>query len=106
MENTSQTMNTVSSEEVSTPNANQSSNIVGSLEESELATLTTLRVSARDIVQELGQMEVRKARMLGSVHDIERRAQDLLNKVGERLNIPEGQKWQVTPEGDAELMVE
>ena len=79
-------------------------NIVGDLEPIEIKTLNTLREAAREVTLEIGNLEVRKARLLGSLSDIEGRAQQILNGVSKRLGIPDGQAWQVTPEGKARVL--
>jgi len=72
----------------------------------EITVLSSLRKSANDVVTEIGQIEVRKARLLGSLSEIEARAQGVLNTAGERLDIPDGQPWQVTPEGKVVMIPE
>lgn len=72
----------------------------------EMSVLGSLRKSANDVVSEIGQIEVRKARLLGSLSEIEARAQNVLNTAGTRLNIPEGTPWQVTPEGKVVMLPE
>ena len=39
--------------------------------------------------------------MIGSLGDIENKAQELLANEAKRLGIPDGTAWQVTPEGKA-----
>ena len=72
----------------------------------EITVLSSLRQSANDVVTEIGQIEVRKARLLGSLSEIEARAQGVLNTAGDRLDIPEGQPWQVTPDGKVVMIPE
>ena len=74
---------------------------LGELEEAEMKGITEMRQVSRDITPEIGTLEVRKARLLGNLGDIERRAQDILKGAGERLGVAEGAAWHVTPEGKA-----
>ena len=74
---------------------------IGDVEESTIATLNSLRQAAKDLAAEIGNIEIRKARMIGSLGDIENKAQELLANEAKRLGIPEGTAWQVTPEGKA-----
>jgi len=93
-------------ETVGTTTTGTEDNVIGTLDPEEIQTLETLRNAANGVVQEVGQIEVRKARLLGSLSDIENRAQEVLNTAARRLNIPEGTAWQVTPEGTARIMGE
>jgi hypothetical protein len=102
-ETTTETVETVDTVGTTATDTNDE-NIIGSLDPEEVQTLETLRNAANSVVQEVGQIEVRKARLLGSLSDIENRAQEVLNSAARRLNIPEGTAWQVTPEGTARIM--
>lgn len=74
---------------------------LGQVEETTIAQLNSLRQAAKDLSAEIGNIEIRKARMIGSMGEIEQRANELLMAEAKRLNIPEGTAWQVTPEGKA-----
>jgi hypothetical protein len=99
--------------------------VVGELTEGERNTLASFQQAAGNILQELGrieaskiqmlvgpgdvlakigEMEVSKARLLGNYQDIEGKAQGLLNNAAKRMAIPEGQRWQVGPEGKAVVL--
>jgi hypothetical protein len=79
-------------------------NIVGSLTQEEMRMLNMLRQQGNVLIMQVGDMEVRKARMLGRLQDFENEAQKLLNLVSKRLGIVEGTTWQVTPDGKARLV--
>lgn len=72
----------------------------GSVETSVLQQLNSLKQAAKDIQLEVGNIEIRKARLIGSLGEVENRAQHLLTEEGKRLGIPEGVAWQVTAEGE------
>lgn len=74
---------------------------LGDVQAETIQQLNSLRQAAKDIANEIGQMEIRKARLIGSLGDIENKAQELLTAEGKRLGVPEGTAWQVTPEGKA-----
>ena len=74
---------------------------VGEVQSEVIQQLTTFRQAAKDIASEIGQIEIRKARLIGSLGDIENKAQGLLTEEGKRLGIPDGTAWQVTPDGKA-----
>lgn len=75
--------------------------VLGQVEETTISQLNSLRQAAKDLSAEIGNIEIRKARMIGSMGEIEQRANELLMAEAKRLNIPEGTAWQVTPEGKA-----
>lgn len=78
---------------------------LGQVEETTIAQLNSLRQAAKDLSAEIGNIEIRKARMIGSMGEIEQRANEILMAEAKRLNIPEGTAWQVTPEGKAITVV-
>jgi hypothetical protein len=81
-------------------------NVIGEVEETTITQLNSLRQAAKDIAAEIGNIEIRKARMIGSMGEIEAKAQELLANEAKRLDIPEGTAWQVTPEGKAIILKE
>lgn len=71
-----------------------------SLTEEENTMLNALRARANQLTTEIGAIEVRKARLIGAISSAEAQANQLLKDVAERLEIPQGQSWQVTPQGE------
>lgn len=69
------------------------------LTEEESKHISALHRQASDIIQAIGQEEVRKAKLMSQLADIEERAQGVMNSVGARLQIPAGTPWQVKPDG-------
>lgn len=80
-----------------------SDNNFGNVDTAVLQQLNSLKKAAQDVTTEVGNIEVRKARLIGSLGEIESRAQHLLTEEGKRLGIPEGTAWQVTGEGEVIL---
>lgn len=74
-----------------------------SLTEEENNMLNALRQRATQISNEIGNIEIRKARLIGAVSQAEAQANQLLQDVAERLEIPQGQSWQVSPDGSIVL---
>lgn len=70
-------------------------NIIGTLEQNEKLILEGLKSSARDLTYELGQMELRKVHIIRRIGEAEQKAQQVLEEVGKRLEIPENAIWQV-----------
>lgn len=60
---------------------------VGHLEDLELQQVASLRQSANELISQIGQLEVQKARMLGHMSDIEERAQGVLNAAKQRFGV-------------------
>lgn len=78
--------------------------IVGTVDPQKLQGLNAMRRVISDLTAQIGQHEVAKARLLGTLQEIETQAQQILNKEAERLNIPRGRQWQITAEGTARLI--
>lgn len=60
---------------------------VGQLEENEVKLIEAYRKTANDMIQQIGQLEVQKARLLGQMADVEERAQKVLNEAKQRFNV-------------------
>lgn len=71
---------------------------VGTLTEEELNLLNSMRASSSQVILQVGQLEVRKARLLSQLGDIEDRANALVAKATQRFGV-EGGPWTVTPDG-------
>ena len=82
----------------------QDPSVVGRMEEAESNAVNNLRRQANAVISEIGQLEVRKARMLGTLGAIEAEAQKVMNAVAQRLGIPEGQPWQASPDGSVRVV--
>lgn len=82
----------------------QDPDIVGALTPEEMAMLMGLRQKGSQVTMEIGNLELRKARLLGTMSDIEVQGQNMLNTVAVRLGLAEGQPWQVLPDGRARIL--
>jgi len=71
--------------------------------EEEVAMLGRYRAAGEDCVKELGQLEIRKARIMASYGQLEQASQSKLMEIGKRLEIPEGTAWTVKPDGAIEV---
>ena len=71
--------------------------------EEEIAMLGRFRSAGEDCVKELGQLEIRKARIMASYGQLEQASQSKLMEIGKRLNIAEGTAWTVKPDGGVEI---
>lgn len=72
--------------------------IAGTLEPEEKGVLNGLQEQANNVVRQIGELEVRKARLLGALSDLEGRSSGIMQNVAKRLNIPEGRRWHVSGE--------
>tara|TARA_X000000950_G_scaffold289169_2_gene410429 strand:- start:1989 stop:2432 length:444 start_codon:yes stop_codon:yes gene_type:complete len=65
----------------------------------ELEILNRYRVAGEDCIKELGNMEIRKARIIASYGQLEQASQQKLMQIGKDLGIAEGTGWSVNPDG-------
>lgn len=76
------------------------SEIAKKLTDDENKQITGLHRQAQEIVHAIGQTEVRKAKLLSQLADVEEQAQGVMNSVGARLELPQGVPWHITPDGN------
>ena len=78
--------------------------VVGSLTAQEMQAISTLRQHGSQVTMEIGNLEIKKARLLGNLSSLETQAQNIMNEAGKRLGIAEGQPWHVNPDGSVRLV--
>lgn len=71
--------------------------------EADMAILNRFRLAGEDCVKELGNIEIRKARIIASYGQLEAASQNKLREIGEALGIAEGSGWSVNPDGTVEV---
>jgi hypothetical protein len=88
-------------DQIQTPETTEASSedMAKKLSPEEVTSLTQMHRQAQEIVQQIGQSEVRKGRLLASLSDIEEQAQAMMNAAASRLGIPPGTPWQMAPDG-------
>ena len=69
----------------------------------DMEMLNRYRTAGEDCVKELGNMEIRKARIIASYGQLENASQQKLMEIGEALGIAEGTGWSVNPDGSVTL---
>jgi len=74
---------------------------IGDVPKEVVDAVNSMRGRANTITMELGRMEARKFHLIHELNRLETSAQGLLRSEGDRLGIPEGTPWQLTPEGKA-----
>lgn len=80
------------------------SDIAKKLTDDENKQITGLHRQAQEIVHAIGQTEVRKAKLLSQLSDVEEQAQGVMNSVGVRLGLPQGVPWHITPDGNVVIV--
>jgi len=93
-----------SAAEKDTPEVPPNPNFMGTMEPGELAMMTTLRQQTRKIQNDIGGMEIQKARLIGNLSGVEAQLDNHLNMVGQRLGVPQGTQFQVTQDGQCYRM--
>ena len=74
-------------------------NIVGALTQPEMEGFANLRKVGNNLLIRIGSLEALKARVLGELGVNEEQIELLLQGVSKRLGIPDGQKYQILPDG-------
>lgn len=80
------------------------SDVAKKLTDDESKEITGLHRQAQELVHAIGQTEVRKAKLLTQLSDVEEKAQGVMNSVGARLGLPQGVPWHITPDGNIVLI--
>jgi hypothetical protein len=73
---------------------------VGTLTEEEMGMIAQLRQAATQLLNNLGQLELRKSQIVAQLQRNEGQAQQILVDAKNRLGIPEGAAWQVQENGE------
>jgi hypothetical protein len=90
----------MSEENVNTETATANQPVeVGSLTEEEMATISQLRQNANQLLNQLGQLELRKTRIAFQIERNEAQAQQVVASARERLGISEDAPWQIQEDG-------
>lgn len=69
-----------------------------------LQALYQMQAHGDQLAAEIGRLEIRKTDLVGQIKDLNQRASELLRQEGQRLGLPSGASWKVTPEGKAVLV--
>lgn len=65
----------------------------------ELEQMLRIHQEAQQVTVQIGQSEIRKARLLSGLGEIEERGMRVMSEIGKRLGIPAGTRWQAGPDG-------
>ena len=72
---------------------------VGSLTEEEMSTISQLRQNANQLLNQLGQLELRKTRLAFQIERNEAQAQEVVASARDRLGISGDAPWQIQEDG-------
>ena len=86
-------------QEVETAEATETAEAELKVSAEDMALLNRYRTAGEDLIKELGNIEIRKARMIASYGQLEQASQQKLMQVGKDLGITEGTGWSVNPDG-------
>lgn len=86
-------------QEVETAEATETAEAELKVSAEDMALLNRYRTAGEDLIKELGNIEIRKARMIASYGQLEQASQQKLMQVGADLGIAEGTGWSVNPDG-------
>lgn len=64
-----------------------------------IGAVNQLRQRAEMLTAEIGRIEIRKGAILNEITNLNEKATALLRQEGDRLGIPAGAEWMVSPEG-------
>lgn len=65
-----------------------------------MGAIAQLRQAATQLLNSLGQLELRKSQIVAQLQRNEGQAQQILIEAKNRLEIPEGSSWQVQEDGE------
>jgi len=80
--------------------------LVDKLTEAELTSYKNARAYATQLLQQLGTLELRKARLVGDLNANEANAQKLLEGVRSRLSLDKDTPWQINEDGAVYILSE
>jgi len=94
----------MANEETQAPQDNETQNppgYVGDLDPKARGQFMMLQQQSNQITGQIGQMEVKKAQLLRNMDQLQAEAQKIIDAEADRLGIPQGVPWQITPDGKA-----
>jgi len=72
---------------------------MGQLTEQELQTIAQLRTAANQLLGTLGQLEIRKSRVVALLERNEVQAQQILSEARKRSGVSDDMPWQIQEDG-------
>jgi hypothetical protein len=78
--------------------------LIGNLSDEEKGEMDKLRQSHQMTLLRIGQLEVQKRDMLTALDLLDKQGNDLSARIGQRLGITAGVKWNANPDGTVRLV--
>ena len=86
------------------PNVGPAPHVWGHLSPEQLKAMQALRQRGREVVTEIGMLDVRKMRLYVTLSDIEAQGEVLMKEEAIRVGVPDGTPFQVDPKGGILVM--
>jgi len=83
---------------------NENPDIIGKLSDEERDSLTQMRQHSQEVLIKIGQIRVQEMRLLARLDQMDAGAQEIMNKISSRLEVPEGQQWIALQDGSIRLV--
>jgi len=77
---------------------------VGELAPAEMVQLQQLQAQANAVYNHIGQLEVKKASLLGRIGAIEAKGQEVMDGIAQRCGIERGTPWRITPDNKVQVV--
>lgn len=74
--------------------------VVGKVPQDQLDKLSRARVAAQTAQFQIGDLEIRKARLLTQIADLEDDAAEIMAEIAKGLGVEDGVPYQITKDGD------
>ena len=73
----------------------------GTVSQETQSAIAMMRQRTEGLIVEVGRMELRKARFLAQIEELDQAASRLLRQEAQTLGIPDDKPWRMTAEGEA-----
>jgi hypothetical protein len=87
-----------------TPNVGPVPHVWGHLSPERMKDMQSLRQRGKEVVTEIGMLDVRKMRLYVTLSDIEAQGEVLMKEEAIRVGVPDGTPFQVDPKGGILVM--
>lgn len=78
----------------------ENAKVVGKVPQDQLDILSKARNAAQMAQFQIGELEIRKARLLTQIADLEDDANEKMTEIAKSLGVPDGAPFQITKDGD------
>gem|GEM_PF-4455726 len=78
--------------------------MIGKVTPEEQAAMMAIRGEQQQLMLKIGEQEFLKTRILARLDELERKQQEFVNGISQRLGIKEGQQWVAVADGTIRLV--